>query len=395
MSLLDRLRGREGEPVDPLTRVVRGPARPGRRTKRLVKDLRRGDIAILDHRDLDRVCAEDLVACGVPAVVNCQPSSSSAYPNMGPVLLVDAGVLLVEVAGDDLFDAVRDGEEIALEGGEVRNAAGDLLATGRVRTPQEVHADHERQRREIGEALTEFVTNTVEHMEAEQELLTGDFPLPPLDVDFDGRHALVVVRGVNHQRDLKALRPYIRDLRPVLIGVDGGADAILEEGLVPDLVVGDMDSAAESSLRSGAQVVVHAYRDGRAPGAERLDRLGVSYVTSSIPGTSQDIAMLIAHERGAELICTVGSQFNLVEFLDKARPGMASTFLTRLRIGEKLVDAKGVSRLYRPRPGLAPVAVVGVVGLVAIVVAIAASPGLSGVADLLLLKLRVLLGFGP
>jgi uncharacterized membrane-anchored protein len=229
-------------------------------------------------------------------------------------------------------------------------------------------------------------------MVEEQDLLSGKIELPRFDTDFRDRPALIVVRGVDHQADLQALRPFIRDLAPVLVGVDGGANAILEAGLRPDMIVGDMDSASEATLRCGAELVVHAYADGRAPGRDHLETLGLAHKVLPAPGTSQDVAMLIAHEKGASLIVSVGSQFNLVEFLDKNRRGMSSTFLTRLRLGEKIVDAKGVSRLYRPAPGAAPVLLVLVVGLAALVAVVLVTPGLRDVADLLWLKLQVLLG---
>ncbi len=371
--------------------TIRGPARLGRRTKHLVKRLRPGDVAVIDHRDIDRVSGEDLVRSGVAAVINCQPSISGAYPNMGPVLIVEAGVPLVDCADPGLFDALADGDAVELRGGEILRD-GRPVASGRVLEPREVQARLEALRADVGTALEAFARNTVEHMVEERELLTGKLDLPPLRTVFRDRPALVVVRGVGHQRDLRALRPYVRDMRPALVGVDGGADAIVEAGFKPDMIVGDMDSATERALRSGAELVVHAYPDGRAPGRERLDELGLEHKTVPIPGTSQDLAMLIAAEGGAELIVSVGSQFNLIEFLDKSRRGMSSTFLTRLRIGEILVDAKGVSRLYRPRPGIAPLLALLAAGLLALAVVVAATPGLSEVAELLWLKLKLLLG---
>jgi uncharacterized membrane-anchored protein len=133
----------------------------------------------------------------------------------------------------------------------------------------------------------------------------------------------------------------------VLIGVDGGADALLDRGAVPDLIIGDFDSVSERALRCGAQLIVHGFTDGRAPGAERLDELGLPYTVFSAPGTSEDVAMLLAYEKGAELMVAVGTHNSMVEFLDKGRAGMASTFLVRMKVGDALVDAKGVSRLYR------------------------------------------------
>jgi uncharacterized membrane-anchored protein len=370
-----------------------GIARLGKRTKHLVKRLRPGDVAIVDHRDLDRVSAEDLVACGVAAVVNVAPSSSGRYPNMGPLLLVQAGVPLVDAPGADLFERLQDGDPVALRGGEVWRRE-ELLAVGERQELARVQEQTDQRRREIGEALEAFAANTVQYMLEERDLLAGRIELPHFQTDFRDRPVLIVVRGVDHKRDLQALRPYIGDMRPVLVGVDGGADALCEAGYKPDMIVGDMDSATEPALRSGAELVVHAYPDGRAPGREHLEQLGLDYKLVPAPGTSQDIAMLIAAEKGAQLLVSVGSHFNLVEFLDKNRRGMASTFLTRLRVGEILVDAKGVSRLYRPRPGLAPILLLALTGLVALVAVVLATPALHDVADLLWLKLQVLLGLG-
>jgi uncharacterized membrane-anchored protein len=385
-----------------LAREVAGPARLGRRTKLLTKRLKAGDVAVIDHRDLDRVSAEDLASIGVAAVLNCRPSSSGSYPNMGPLLLVQAGILLVDLPDDAIFDRLKDGDRVVVNGrGEVHRQT-DLakakaevpapIAVGIAQDAAEVRARNDVARQEIGEALEAFARNTVEHMLDERELLSGKIELPRFETDFRDRAALVVVRGVDHQRDLRALRSYVRGERPVIVAVDGGADAVLEEGFRPDMIVGDMDSASEATLRCGAELVVHAYPDGRAPGREVLDRLGLPHKVVPAPGTSQDVAMLIAHEKGAQPIVSVGSQFNLVEFLDKNRLGMASTFLTRLRLGENLVDAKGVGRLYRPRPGTAPIGLVLFAGLITLGVIIWRTPALYNVADLLWLKLQVLLG---
>jgi uncharacterized membrane-anchored protein len=310
---------------------------------------------------------------------------------MGPLLLIEAGITLIDLPDDRLFELCRDGDALELRGGEVWRA-GEMLAAGVLQVPELVRADNEQRRREIGGALEAFARNTVEHMVEEQDLLSGKIDLPRFDTEFRDRPALIVVRGVDHQADLQALRPYIRDTRPVLVGVDGGANAIIEEGFKPDMIVGDMDSASDATLRSGAELVVHAYPDGRAPGRELLDSLSLDHKVVPAPGTSQDVAMLIAGEKGASLIVSVGSQFNLVEFLDKNRRGMSSTFLTRLRLGEKIVDAKGVSRLYRPSPGLSPAVIVLAAGLVAFVTVILVTPALYEVVDLFWLKIRVLLG---
>ncbi len=372
-------------------RAIAGPARLGRRTKRLVKELDPGAVAVLDHKDLDRVSAEDLIAAGVLAVLNCSPSSTGAYPNMGPLLLVQAGIHLVDLPDDELFKRISDGDPIVVRGGEVHRRS-KLLVTGTVQEPEDVRAATDERRREIGDALEAFAQNTIEHMLEERELLSGRIELPRFDTDFRDRPALIVVRGVDHQKDLRALRPYIRDMKPAIIAVDGGANALLAEGFAPDMIVGDMDSATEDALRCGAELIVHAYPNGRAPGRRQLEELGLPFKVVPAPGTSQDVAMLIAAEKGAELIVSVGSQFNLVEFLDKNRRGMASTFLTRLRLGEILVDAKGVSRLYRPRAGAAPLVAVVLAGLLCLLAIVLLTPALRDVADLLWLKAEVLLG---
>jgi uncharacterized membrane-anchored protein len=368
-----------------------GSARLGKRTKRLVGSLRPGDIAVIDHEDIDRVSAEDLVASGVRCVLNAAPSSSGGYPNVGPLVLAERGVHLVDLPGTPLFEELKEGERIAVRGGTVLRD-GKALFEGEVQKLDAVRHAHDRQRLKLGEALEAFAENTMSHIREERELLAGRLQLPDFTTAFRDRPCLIVVRGVDHQKDLRILRPYVRDQRPVLLAVDGGADAILEQGLEPDMIVGDMDSASDAALRSGAELVVHAYPDGRAPGRDRLDGLGLPYKVVPAPATSEDVAMLVASEKGAELIVMVGSHFNLMEFLDKNRKGMSSTFLTRLRVGEILVDAKGVSRLYRPSAGGGPIAVVALAALATLVVIVIASPNLGDFLDLVWLKIQILLG---
>ncbi len=368
-----------------------GPVRLGRRTKRLVKRIGEGDIAVIDHAAIDRVSGEDLVACGVRCVLNVSTSASPRYGNQGPVVMTEAGIHLVDMPEAPLFDLLKDGQQVAVRGG--RLLSGDeLIWEGEVQDRDAVTHAYEAGRRGIGEALEAFAENTMTHIREERELVSGNLDLPDFDTTFRDRPALVVVRGVDHKKDLRALRSYVRDLKPVLIGVDGGADAILDDGYAPDMIVGDMDSATDRVLRSGAELVVHAYPDGRAPGRDRLDSMGLAYKVVPAPATSEDVAMLIAAEKGAELIVTVGSHFNLVEFLDKNRAGMSSTFLTRLRVGEILVDAKGVSRLYRPSAGRGPIMFVALAALVVLVIVIATSPSLGPLLDLVWLKVQILVG---
>ena len=327
--------------------AIRGTARLGRRTKELVKRLGPGDVAVIDHRNLDRIAAEELIACGVRAALNAAPSSDGSYPNTGPLALVRAGVPLID-AGPELFEVIADGDRLEIEAGRI-SSDGAPIAEGRPLRAEELARELDAQRARIDRALHDFTENTMAHLREEGGLLSGAIDLPETRTRFRDRHVLIVVRGTDHVRDLRALRSYIEDVNPILVGVDGGADAIVREGLRPDVVLGDMDSAGDAALRSGAELIVHAYPDGDAPGAERLRRLALPHTVVPSAGTSQDVAMLLAHEKGASLIVSVGAHFNLVEFLERRRGGMSSTFLTRLRIGETLVDAKGVSHLYPPR----------------------------------------------
>jgi len=337
-------RGRTSEAAPGVT----GTVRVDRRTKNLTKRLRPGDIAVIDHVDIDRVSADSLVAAKVAAVVNASASTSGRYPNLGPGILNAAGIPLVDGVGKEVLDRLREGVPGRVEGN--RLLVGDqVVAEGVEQTGETIAEAMAEARAGLSVQLEAFAANTMEYMKRERALLLDGVGVPDVSTQIEGRHALVVVRGYDYKEDLQALRPYIRDYRPVLIGVDGGADALVEAGYQPDMIIGDMDSVSDDVLRCGAEVVVHAYADGRAPGLQRVLDLGVEAITFPASATSEDIAMLLADEKGASLIVAVGTHATLIEFLDKGRGGMASTFLTRLRLGGKLVDAKGVSRLYRSR----------------------------------------------
>lgn len=368
-----------------------GRIRMGKSTKDLVKTLAPGDIAVIGHRNIDRIAAEDLVASGVEVVLNDQSSSDDRYPNRGPLILVEAGVRLIDFPDANLFELLVENEHVVIEGGEVKRD-GAAVASGAEQLKPDLDQQIERQQDQIHHALADFAENTVTHIQEEGELLSGAIDLPDTKTVFRDRHVLIVVRGPNYKSDLRALRAYIRDVRPVLIGVDGGADAIREAGYRPHMVLGDMDSVTDDTLKSGPEVVVHAYSDGRAPGAERMVRLGVDHIALPFVGTSQDVAMLMAYEKGASLIVTVGAHFNLIEFLDKDRAGMSSTFLTRLRIGEVLVDAKGVSRLYNPGLTVGPLMLFLGAFLILVAIVVLSSPALADLFDLIWLKFKIWLG---
>ncbi len=342
---------------------------------------------MIDHPDLDRIAAEDLASSGVAAVINVASSSTGRYPNIGPLILARAGIPLIDAVGEPLFDRLSDGQIVRVDGTQICRGA-DVVAEAVRPTLDEVEGRLELQRERIDGALAEFAVNTLEHVREESELLSGEIELPDVRTDFRGRHVLIVVRGPDYREDLAALNAYIRDVRPLIVAVDGGADALLAVGLKPDVILGDMDSATDKALRCGAELIVHAYSDGRAPGRERLVESGLDHLVVPAVGTSEDVAMLLAHEKGAKLIVSVGAHFNVTEFLDKNRAGMSSTFLTRLRVGETLIDAKGVSRLYRPGIGKLGLAMFVLVFLVLATIIVIASPNLDNVTELLWLKIK-------
>ena len=370
-----------------------GQAKLDRRTKHLVQRLSADDIAIIDHTDIDRVSAEELVESGVRVVVNVAPSQTGRFPNPGPLTLVRGGVRLIDAPGANLFDTVHEGELLTVRGAGLYRD-GTCVAAGQMLDADDLERELADQRSRVTEALEAFADNTMRYLREEGKLLAEGIQFPPLETRFRDRHALVVARGPGYKRDLRMVRPYVRDFKPVLIAVDGGADALLEAGYKPDVIVGDMDSVSDAALCCGAELLVHGYPGGTAPGAERAERLGLRHQVVPVTGISEDLALLLAYEKGAELIVAVGTHFNLIEFLERNRAGMSSTFLARLKVGEILIDAKGVSRLASRRVGIWPFVAFALAGCLTIGVAIAVSPALRHVIEYLALRLRDLLGIG-
>jgi len=368
--------------------TAQGIARLDNRTKRLIGRLQPGEIAVIDHDDLDRIAAEGLVERKVRAVLNASPSSTGRYPNLGPLVLAGAGILLVDSIGPDLFEKVKDGDAIRVEEGRVLKD-DEVVAKGEVVTIEVAESRLDAAKRDISKALESFAENTLQYMVNEREFLLEAIHLPEIKTKLAGKHVLVVVRGYGYKEDLQSLSSgYIRDFRPILIGVDGGADALIDLKLKPDIIIGDMDSVTTQALTSDAERILHAYPDGRAPGKERLDALGLSYSTFEAPGTSEDVAILMAHEYGAELIVAVGARASMIEFMDKGRKGMASTFLVRLRVGPKLVDAKGVSELHKGGPSRLELFGLVLAALIAMLIVIGISEPMQLVVDTFVLWLK-------
>lgn len=370
-----------------------GRAVLGHRTKEIVARLDARTIPVINHENLDRVTAETLVESGVAAVVNAAGSSTGSYPNLGPFILARAGVYILDGVGQKVFDRLDTGDEIELRGDGVYKK-GNLVAAGEHLGLEAAERRLRESRQVVGDALESFAQNTVEFMRRERDLLFSRLDVPErVSHLIRGRQVLVVVRGYDYRQDLAALGPYLRDVRPFIIGVDGGADAVLEAGHRLDLIFGDMDSVSVRALRAADLVLVHAYPDGTAPGLVRVEEAGIEGAkVLAAPGLSEDIAILLAEQCGAELIVAVGTHVGLVEFLDKGRAGASSTFLTRLKVGARLVDAKGVSKLYPSRVSVAQLVALIVAGLVAVSVVAYSSGAVYTIFEVLALKLRLLLG---
>jgi uncharacterized membrane-anchored protein len=318
---------------------VQGTARVDRRTKNLTRRLRPGDIAVIDHADLDALAARALAEARVAAVVNARPFITGKYPNRGPAVLLQARIPLFQFYDLDDFGRLRDGDTLIVTPDDCLSQNGRRVGPVTRWDAGRVGAATEEARANLGAELAKFARNTLQYLDADKDLLLDPTGVPPLRrVTLAGRHALIVVRGEGYREDLALLRPYLHQVRPALIAVDGGADALLALGLEPDVILGDMDSVSEEALRCGAQVIVHAYKNGTAPGLERVEALGLTCDVFPVPGTSEDAALLLAYEHGADLIVAVGTHSNLEDFLD------------RLKVGPRLVDARGVFKLYQPRP---------------------------------------------
>ncbi|MCL2756682.1 MAG: putative cytokinetic ring protein SteA [Coriobacteriia bacterium] len=371
--------------------AIAGQAQKGLKTKDLVKRLKSDDIAVIAHTDIDRVSAEGLVATGVRAVVNAYESISGRYPNVGPQILINAGITLLDAVGIQVFDDLQDGDAILVKDDAVYRD-GAKIASGVVLDSEMVTSRLAAAELRMGIEMEQFVKNTASYLERQSVSLIYDPWVPTLKTEIRGKQVLVVARGYDYKDDLKTLIPYIRDVRPVLIGVDGGADALLKSGFKPDIILGDMDSVTDKALRCGAEIIAHAYDDGTCPSKERLDSLGIDAHIWPLSATSEDLGLLLAWEKKADLIVALGTHSNLVEYLDKGRSGMASSLLVRLKVGTKLVDAKGVSKLYRSTPPAWQIVVVVIAALLVMITTIMLSTPIRNIFIIIWLNIRANLG---
>jgi uncharacterized membrane-anchored protein len=351
------------------------PARVERRSKVLLPRLKPGDVAVLDHLDLDRATAQALVDSGVAAVLNASPFLSGRYPALGPVLLADAGVVLLDrVEG---VDQIPDGARVRVHD-EVVYVEGAAVALGRPVDAAVLAAEMDQARAGLGTQLDTFTHNSAAFLRREEGLLLHGEGLPTLVTRIAGRPVIVVVDGAELTARLKTVRTFIKERRPVLVGVDGGAEALRAAGHTPDVVVLNTGPDApelppKATLRAARDVVVRVERGDRRP-VEQLERIGVRAARVETAATTEDVALLLAFASEAQVIVGVGTHATLDEFLDRQRSGLASTYLTRLRVGQRLVDASAVPLLYsgRLRPRHLFLAIL--VGLLALAVALATTP---------------------
>ena len=347
-----------------------GTARVDRDIDRLLRRVGPGDIVVLDALDLDRITADALVEAGVAAVVNASTSISGRYPNLGPEVLVANNVALIDEAGPEVFKKIKDGARVRVNNGGVYS--GDRrIAHGTERTDEEIHELMHEAKSGLVAHLEAFAGNTIEFIRSESPLLIDGMGIPDIDVDVNRRHVVVVAEEPSAAEDLRSLKPFIKEYQPVLVGVGSGADILRKAGYRPQLIVGDPESMSVEVLRSGAQVVLPADADGHAKGLERIQDLGVGAMTFPAAGSATDLALLLCDHHGASLIVTAGHSASIEEFFDRSRQqSNPSTFLTRLKVGEKLVDAKAVATLYRSRVSGGAIALLVMAMLVAVIAAL-------------------------
>ncbi|QNK83341.1 putative cytokinetic ring protein SteA [Nakamurella sp. PAMC28650] len=350
---------------------VTGVARVSRRSDTLLSRLGDGDIAVIDHIDIDRATADAMVKSGVTAVVNSAPSISGRYPNLGPEILVASGVILIDDVGEKIFSRIKDGSKLRIDGAAVYQGE-ELIAEGIEQSPESVADLLIEAKAGMSAQLEAFAANAIEYMKRERTLLLDGVGIPEISTRIAGRQVLIVAAGADTRAELKSLKKYISDYHPVLVGVDGGADALRQAGYKPNLIIGNPEEIGPDTLRGGAEVVIPADVDGHAPGLERLQDLGLGAVTFPATGTTEDLALLLVDAREASLIVTVGMHTTLTDLLDH-KGGAASTFLVRMRVANKIVEAPAVARLYKARISWWLVAMLMIVAIAAIVGALLVS----------------------
>lgn len=322
---------------------IKGRVEADRSTKQLLQRIRPGSIAVIEHDDLDELAIRGLLAAKVRAVINTGKTTTGTFENRAGILLLDEGLPLMETAPES-FELLNGNSEIIITENGI-DLGHAWIPCRRFTRQTWLEAYHAARKAEPVQ-LREFIDNTLWYANQEKEWLINPLTRPSIRTELAGKHALIVIRGSGYKEDLAALQAYIQREDPILIGVDGGADALLDFGYAPQLIIGDMDSVTDRALCSGAELIVHSYINGEAPGLQRLHRLHLSGALLPSGGTSEDAALLLAYDGGCDQIVTVGLHSHMQDFLEKGRKGMGSTWLVRMKVGSKLIDARGISRLY-------------------------------------------------
>lgn len=333
----------------PIEHKITGTVYYDKKTKKLCQYIPQGCCALLQHEDIDERAAVALIEQKVQAVLNYSASMSGKYPSSGTMILLQAHIPVYDIVQSErVSEHVEQGDHITIVNGKLwinKGTTSCFLTKLLVYTKHMVQQKTVLAEQRLNDRLKDFTENTLTFAQKEMPNMLEPILLPPLRTSFRNRSAVVVTRGKGYREDLKTLLPFIRQTNPVLIGVDGGADAILEMGYQPHIVIGDMDSVTEGALRFSNERIVHAYTDGTAPGIKIIQDYGLDVHVFPCFGTSEDAAQLLACEAGATQIITVGSHTCMLDFLEKGRNGMGSSLLVRLKIGDKLVDAKGIRHL--------------------------------------------------
>jgi len=370
--------------------MVKGRVKIDRKTKNLVKRLKPDDIPVILHEDIDEVAAYSLLEKKVKIIVNCAKSFTGRFPALGARILLSNGVIIIDDLGEDIFNQIKEGDLLEIKEDKIY-LNGRYLCEAKYLKKDEFEYFYQKSFKEMENLLEDFIENTLEYAKREKGFILGQFEMPELKTKIAGRHVLVVTRGSSFKKDIKAIKNYISEVKPIVIAVDGAADALLQERIRPHIIIGDMDSVSEESLFMCDEIIVHSYPNGYAPGLKRIESLGLQAKVVACPGTSEDVALLLAYEKGAELIVSVGSHSSMLDFLEKGRKGMSSTFLVRLKIGSKLVDARGVSKLYTERVSLKYIGILILSALIPILAILMVTPPFQYFFYLIQLKLRVIL----
>lgn len=336
----------ETEHVKTQPASLSGVVRVDARARKLAARMEPGDIAVIDFRDLDRATAQAFVAAGASAVLNAAESMTGRYPNLGPLVLLEAGITLVDDLGPDVM-TLLEGNKVVIKDGEVIHK-GKTVATGKRMTVEAVREATSIAREGFATQIQAFAATTGEYLERESALLMSGSGLPELSISLEDRVVVVVLDDKDSPAQLRAARAWLNDTHPLVIAVDGGAEIAAQARLKPSVIVGDMEIITEKQLRSGAELIVGS-GDQHTAGADRLKRMGLDYHTVTTAASAADIAILLATMAGAKAVVTAGEHATFDDFLDRGRNGMAAAFFTRLRAGGKLIALPAVAATYKPR----------------------------------------------